>query len=306
MTDEVVGGKRLKPNLLWQADSLQSQFGDAQSYRVAHSGRAGTALARLPLSLSWDDFAFMDQGANFAVQTLLDRGLVPTVDFGYIYGLLALLIGRFWFSLVGLNPYAYAAAMLIVDILIAWGLARCLSAMKAGPAAIVLVVVALPWAALSSYINLAHAVEATLICHAIAEHLLGRRSRALALLTACIFVKPAMAYLYGLLLVLLLLRDVRTTGVRSFFWALAPSSAVGIVLVMLCGYWFGVKPLMNSLLPLAGAANYRDMHYGFFFGIGRQFWLGSRLAELLPSDACRTLPRWHGHSPGRGRCCTHA
>ena len=273
MTDEVVGGKRLNPNLLWQADSLQSQFGMRILIALLIAEVLVLALARLPLSLSWDDFAFMDQGANLAVQTLLDRGLVPTVDFGYIYGLLALLIGRFWFSLVGLNPYAYAAAMLIVDILIAWGLARCLSAMKAGPAAIVLVVVALPWAALSSYINLAHAVEATLICHAIAEHLLGRRSRALALLTACIFVKPAMAYLYGLLLVLLLLRDVRTTGVRNFFWALAPSSAVGIVLVMLCGYWFGVKPLMNSLLPLAGAANYRDMHYGFFFGIGRQFWL---------------------------------
>ena len=198
---------------------------------------------------------------------------MPTVDFGYIYGLLPLLIGRFWFSLVGLSPYAYAAAMLIVDILIAWGLARCLSAMKAGPAAL-----SWWWSRFlgrrsASYINLAHAVEATSDLPCPRRTLaLGRRSRALALLTACIFVKPTMAYVYGLLLVLLLLRDVRTTGVRDFFWALAPSSAVGIVLVMLCGYWFGVKPLINSLLPLAGAANYRDMHYGFFFGIGRQFW----------------------------------
>lgn len=215
----------------------------------------------------------MDQGANLSVQTLLDRGLVPTVDFGYIYGLLPLLIGRLWFGLLGLTPTAYAAAMLVVDLLIAWGLARCVSAMKVGPAGIVLVVVAMPLAALASYINLAHAIEATLICHALAEHALGRRSRALALLTACLFVKPTMAYVYGLLLMLLIVRDARASGVRGVLRALAPSAATALILLMLCGCWFGVKPLMNSLLPLAGAANYRYMNYGFFRGVGQRFWL---------------------------------
>jgi hypothetical protein len=199
--------------------------------------------------------------------------LVPTVDFGYPYGLLPLLSGRLWFGLLGLTPSAYAAAMLVVDLLIAWGLARCLSAMKAGPAGIALVVVAMPWAALASYINLTHAVEATLICHALAEHALGRRSRALALLTACLFVKPTMAYVYGLLLVLLIIRDAKADGVRGFLRNLAPSAATALILLMLCGCWFGVKPLLNSLLPLAGAVNYRAMNYGFFHGVGRRFWL---------------------------------
>ena len=163
--------------------------------------------------------------------------------------------------------------MLVVDLLIAWGLARCLSAMKAGPAGIALVVVAMPSAALASYINLAHAIEATLICHALAEHALGRRSRALALLTACLFVKPAMAYVYGLLLVLLIVRDARASGVRGILQALAPSAATALFLVTLCGCWFGLNPLMNSLLPLTGAASYQYMNYRFFRGTGRRFWL---------------------------------
>ena len=93
---------------------------------------------------------------------------------------------------------------------------------EGGAGGIALVVVAMPWAALASYINLTHAIEATLICHALAEHALGRRSRALALLTACLFVKPAMAYIYGLLLVLLIIRDAWGGGIRAFLRNLAP------------------------------------------------------------------------------------
>jgi hypothetical protein len=204
---------------------------------------------------------------------LLDRGLVPTVDFGYTYGLVPLLIGRFWFGLLGPTPVAYAAMMVIVDLLIAWGLARCLAALRVGPTGVALVVATMPWAVLYSYINLAHAFEATLICHALAEHASGRRPRALALLTACLFVKPVMAYVYGLLLVLLIIRHEWAGGVRGVVRALAPAAAIGVILLTLCGYWFGAKPLFNSLLPLAGAANYRYMNYGFFQGIGRRFWL---------------------------------
>jgi hypothetical protein len=59
------------------------------------------ALLQLPQNLSFDGFAILDQGANLKAQQLLDQGLVPTVDFGYVYGLLPLLIGRAWFALLG-------------------------------------------------------------------------------------------------------------------------------------------------------------------------------------------------------------
>ena len=170
------------------------------------------ALLQLPLSLGFLEFATADQGANLTTQSLLDRGLVPTVDFGYQYGLLPLLIGRSWFALLGRTPQAYAAAMLIVDLLIAWGLARCAAALRAGPAGIALIVCTMIGTTLGSYINLAHACEATLICHALADHAGGRRSRALALLTACLFIKPVMAYVYGFLLVLLIVRDGSVRG----------------------------------------------------------------------------------------------
>ena len=62
------------------------------------------ALFQLPLNLLFDAFASMDQGANLTVQGLLDRGLTPTVDFGYQYGLIPLLAGRAWFALLGRTP----------------------------------------------------------------------------------------------------------------------------------------------------------------------------------------------------------
>jgi hypothetical protein len=238
-------------------------------------------LVKLPVNLDWRIFAFDDQGANLAVVSLIRRGLVPTVDFGYGYGLLPLLIGRLWFGLLGLTPSAYAAAMLVVDLLMAWGLARCVAALKAGPAGVALVLVAMPWAALPSYINLAHAVEAVLICHALAEQAMGRKPRALALMTACLFVKPTMAYIYGFLLTVLIVRDCRAGGVRGILRSLAPAAATGVVLVALCAAWFGVKPLVNTLLPLTGAENYRVLNYGFFRGVGRKFW--------RPEDARPTL-----------------
>jgi hypothetical protein len=274
MTDAIADRKRPFSDLLWHASAGRFSLGYRALTLLFLAEVLVLALARLPLSLSWANFAFMDEGANLAVQTLLDRGLVPTVDFGYGYGLLPLLIGRLWFGLLGRTPAAYAAAMLVVDFVIAWGLARCIAAMKAGPAGVALVLVAMPWAALASYINLAHAIEATLICHALAEHASGRRSRALSLLTACLFVKPAMAYLYGLFLVLLIVRDAwKNDGVRGISRALAPSAATGLILVALCGCWFGIKPVIESLLPTASAAAYRYMNYGFFRGVGRRFWL---------------------------------
>ena len=228
------------------------------------------ALLQLPLNLDFSGFALMDQGSNLTVQKLLDRGLIPTVDFGYQYGLLALLIGRSWFALLGRTPEAYAAAMLIFDLLIAWGLARCAYALRAGPVGITLLLFTMLATTLGSYINLAHACEATLICHALAEHANGRRPRALALLTACLFAKPVMAYVYGFLIVLLI---VRRGGILGLMRSAPAAMAIGALLLTGLAAWFGLEPVVQSLLPLRGAEAYKSLNYGFFFGIGRAFWL---------------------------------
>jgi hypothetical protein len=77
-------------------------------------------LLQRPANLDFLSFALMDRGANLSVQKLLDRGLVPTIDFGYQYGLLALVFGRSWFALWGRTPEAYALSMLVFDLVIAW------------------------------------------------------------------------------------------------------------------------------------------------------------------------------------------
>ena len=228
------------------------------------------ALVQLPVGLDFSSFVFMDQGANLTVQRLLDRGRIPTIDFGYHYGLLPLLIGRLWFALLGRTPEAYAGAMLIFDLLIAWGLARCAYALRAGPAGIALIILTMIATTLVSYINLAHACEATLICHAMAEHASGRRPRALAFLTACLFVKPAMAYVYGLLLVLLI---VRRDGILHLMRSVVAAAVTGAVLLIGLAAWFGLEPVVHTLLPVRGSASYKLLNYGFFFGIGRRFWL---------------------------------
>ena len=138
--------------------------------------------------------------------------------------------------------------MFVVDLLIAWGLARCAWALRSGPVGIALFVVTMLLSVLYSYINLAHALEAILICHALAEHASGRRPRALALLTAALFMKPVMAYLYGLLLIILIARSARLPGlVRS----LVPAAITGILLFVALAAWFGFSPAIQSLLPTA-------------------------------------------------------
>ena len=154
--------------------------------------------------------------------------------------------------------------------MIAWGLARCAYALRARAVGIALIFCTMIVATLGSYINLAHACEATLLCHALAEHAAGRRSRALSLLTVCLFAKPVMGYLYGLLLVLLI---VCSGGVRGLVRAVVPATVTGALLLVTLTAWFGPKPVVHSLLPLSGDESYKLLNYGFFFGIGRRFWL---------------------------------
>ena len=47
-------------------------------------------LARLPIALDFKLFAFYDQGSALRADRLVAGGLVPTVDFGFSYGLLPL------------------------------------------------------------------------------------------------------------------------------------------------------------------------------------------------------------------------
>ncbi len=233
-------------------------------------------LFRLPEALNFDAFAFGDSGGNFTAQYLMARGLRPTIDFGYQYGLLGLLVGRVWFAVAGFTPYAYVAANFALGLLIAWALARTAHALNVGAAGKLLIIAALGHAMLPSYPNFAHVLEATLLTWAIAEQARGARGNALALAAIASLAKPSMAYLYGAILIVMsaagLDQDRFGAGKLSWPRMVSRGAIVWAAGAVLLAAVYGLRPMVNTALPLQGLQAYRALHFGFFTGEGRFFW----------------------------------
>ena len=234
-------------------------------------------LLRLASDVRFDWFAFFDGGAELTVHALIARGLRPTVDFGYIYGLLPLAIGEAWYRVVGLTPGAFAVLSIAGGVLTAWGIARTLAALRVGWVGLIWVMVAMPIGLISAaQPSLTHVLEPVFLTHAIAGLAEGRRSQALALASACLFVKPSMAYLVvASVLVVMTFRDRPRTW-RSWARLLVPFFLIVSSLGLSLGVFFGPKVLLNTLVPLTGRAVYRANGFGFLFGSGRAFWLPER------------------------------
>jgi hypothetical protein len=250
-------------------------------------------------------FAYHDSGADLTTHALTARGLRPGVDFGYIYGLLPLLINRAWYDACGATPMAFRVLTLACGLALAWALARYATASREQPfmgstlstnqdversaprtfrslGALVgplLIVVTLPDMLQASTIVLVHALEPVLLVSALALQARGQRGGALALATAGLFVKPSMPYLYGLVLLASIVASERARAWRS----LGPAVATGLGLAVLLSAVYGLGPLVGSLLPGRGLEVYRQGGYGFFRGAGRDFWLipGGGLRDYL-------------------------
>jgi len=229
---------------------------------------------QIPESMNFDRFAFCDHGANLTLQYLVSNGYRPTVNFGYNYGLLPLLAGHLWFTLVGQTASGYLWAMIACNILAAWGIATIIAEFKVGFVGIVLIMFTLGYAVQPSYPNLAQALEAVLLIFALTRQARGASAGALAFSSAAIFAKPAMGYLYSLLLVLLIASRLwrQRAGVRVWIEMFAPAALVCVVLAALLSTAYGIRPLVNTIFPFEGAANYRAAHFGFFREAGREFW----------------------------------
>ena len=208
------------------------------------------------------------------------------IDFGYHYGLLPLSVGRVWFGLFGRTPAAYQAAIIVCQLLMVWGLARFSVAIRVSREGLALLIVTMPFVVPASYVNLSHTLEAVLICHALAQHANGRRTSALALATACLFVKPTMAYVYGLLLVVIIAYRalaVDRLGLVGFIRMLLPAAATGVALAALLAVLYGPMPVVTTVWPVAGIKAHAGVNQGFFRGSGRDFWLptGARAGYYL-------------------------
>ena len=228
---------------------------------------------KLPEIMAFDSYAFCDTGANLTLQYVTSHGLRPTIDFGYHYGLLPILIGKIWFTLIGRTPIAYQALMLGGDLVIAWAIANIVSRIRFGAAGLALIAITFVFAVQASYPSLAQALEAELLSCALAEQSAGKHSRALVFASAAAFAKPSMGYVYSVLLIALACRNLRGESVVTRATrVIAPAAVTSIVIAAILMASYGPAALIHTVLPLGGAAAYRALHYGFFSGSGREFW----------------------------------
>ena len=236
------------------------------------SAHAATFLAQLPTIYEFANFVFFDPGVTLRTDKLLAQGYVPTVDFGYPYSLLPLILGRVFFALASRTPAAYILFMFLTEAAILAGLWRL--ARQGGWLIAAFVIASMPHAIIPVYVHLTHPLEAALIVHTIADLAAGRRARALALATACLFVKPSMAYVLGfLIIVLAIVHLVRQRDHwKSFFPFLRPAIITGAACLTISSVYFGLVPTVSALIPTNGAQSYKALGFGFF-GNGRTFWL---------------------------------
>jgi hypothetical protein len=220
----------------------------------------------------FDQVAFLDSGGELAVQDLIRRGFRPTIDFGYQYGLVPLFVDRLWFGIAGIEPWALRIELMACAVLSAWGMARFAANRRLGPAGIALIMLAIPDLISVTYMTIIQALEPALLINALAEQARGRRALALALVTACCFVKPSLAYFQGLAVLIAIVAATRRANSTAWARALGPAAVTAVLLGVLLGACFGFLPLMRTIFPRTGLAVYKLNNYGFFNGNGRD-WL---------------------------------
>ena len=160
-----------------------------------------------------------------AIQDLISRGYRPGIDFGYLYGLLPLLVGRIWYGLAGLSPETFRVQVMACTIFTAWGMARFAAHDRVGLVGIMLIALAIPDLLLVTYIGLVQSLEQALLVNALAEQARGRRGTALALLTACCFVKPSLAVVQGFAVVIAIAVNLRWAKRSTYLSTLVPAVA---------------------------------------------------------------------------------
>lgn len=226
----------------------------------------------IPGQLSFSAYGFEDPGADLTSYHLIRHGWVPYDEFGYIYGLIPLIIGDAWYRVFGLGPWASAAldwaGMISVAAILT--ISACSVKRKAWAMHLFLAL-AIPILMQRRSANSAKVFEALLMSLSFYYLIKERRGSALTAMTACVFAKSGVpASLVAVLGMLILAREwkkplalVRTIG---------PAVGLSIALFAICLVRFGLSATVNSIIPADGAKIYAANHFGFFHGIGRNFW----------------------------------
>jgi len=268
-------------------------------------------IIRVPRIFSFDGWAFGAQGAGLTTEYLAREGYRPAVDFFYMYGLLPLLAGRVWTGALGATPFTWFAAKFICGLFMVRALARFATASRLPPIGIAFLILALPFAILPTYPQLAHSIEAALLLNALAEQAAGKHPRALALATAASFAKPGLAYVYGLLLLLIIVRRCwqnRDSFFKQLFSSMLPAIGTALTLAITLATVYGPQSLFKTLMPTEGMLLYKltkagplnavafvhpaGVRIGYYLGTGAGFWtLGT--TWMLSCGVVATLRFWN-------------
>ena len=175
-------------------------------------------------------------------------------------------------DLPGSPPETFRVQVMACMIFTAWGMARFARYNRVGLVGFTLILLAIPDLLLVTYIGLVQSLEQALLVNALAEQARGRRGTALALLTACCFVKPSLAVVQGFAVVIAIAVNLRRAKRSAYISTLGPAVFTAVISASLLAATFGYVPLCRTILPQTGMAVYQLAGFGFFRGIGRNFW----------------------------------
>jgi hypothetical protein len=234
-----------------------------------------------PMAVAFQNFAFKDTGSFRYVNTLLDMGLRPSVDFGFSYGMLGLLAQKIDFAVFGAGHWTtlgftgvYLATMLIFWWLLAreFGFSWLNFALLLG---LYEMIVGLQFSGPTP----AHELQRALLVYSLLCVLKGRLRLALVLAVLAALAIPSLPIiLIGLLSVTIVLEWWQTPKreLRNLAAQFAPAIIVYVLGILTFVVIFGWRSALSSLLPTQGMAMYHAMNFGFFakygLGSGRTFW----------------------------------
>jgi hypothetical protein len=222
-------------------------------------------LMQLPGVADFQKFGFYDEGAWLHLDRLFADGARPTIDVGYSYGALPLLLTRAWCAAVGRTPWAFIGFVTVCNIGSAWGLARVFHATGTTWLRLAVACVLLPLAIMPNAYSLMHPLEMVLLIAALAQQARGRYGGALAFATLAVLTKPSMGYVLGLLLLVL------AAWLRKGWRVVLPPAVAGAAAIGVAVGILGVRPAIANILPVTGGKSYQQMDFGIFHA-GMSFW----------------------------------
>jgi predicted small integral membrane protein len=230
-------------------------------------------ILHLPENLNFTAFAFGEPGGNLSVVYMVRHGMHPNVDFGHPYGLLGVLFSNIWFRITGLTPAGYWAGIFVIELAMCAVLTEFAVTAELPVLSILLLFVSFPIFIWVNYFNFAHAIEALCLMAAATAHLKGRYGIALAAVGAAVLARPALGYVYGFLLLCIVMMKVFRTRSLKLSVLVLPACTTGCLAIVLA-WQFGVMSLMRTVFPFTGVTAYRALGFGFF-NQGMAFWLPS-------------------------------